>query len=132
MKKIGYLESQVSEIKELPKGFNIGYSNIYTTPKKMKVAVIPCGYMDGVNVKNDKDMFRMMDKIRYLLDSVKSFFKKQALYVKIKDSNCKILGRVGTYHVVCEMEDKDIKIGDTAIFSVNPKFVNANIRREYR
>lgn len=132
LKKIGYLESQVAEIKELPKGFNIGYSNIYTTPQNMKVAVIPCGYMDGVNVKNEKDMFRTIDKIRYLAENVKSFFKKQALYVKIKESNCKILGRVGTYHVVCEMGQKDIKIGDTAIFSVNPKFVNANIRREYR
>ena len=132
LKKIGYLEAQVSEIKELPKGFNIGYSNIYTTPKKMKVAVIPCGYMDGINVKNDKDMFRNIDKVRYLLDSVKSFFKKQAMYVKIKNSNCKILGRIGTYHVTCEIGQKDINIGDQVVFSVNPKFVDSNIRREYR
>ena len=132
LKKIGYLESQVSEIKELPKGFNIGYSNIYTTPQKMKVAVIPCGYMDGVNVKNDKDMFRTIDKVRYFAESVKSFFKKQAMYVNIKDSDCKILGRVGTYHVTCEIGQKDIQIGDLAIFFVNPKFVDSNIRREYR
>lgn len=132
LKKIGYLEAQVSEIKELPKGFNIGYSNIYTTPQKMKVAVIPCGYMNGVNVKNDKDMFRIIDKMRYLVESVKSFFKKQDLYVKINESNYKILGRIGTYHVVCNIEQKDIKIGDKAIFSVNTKFVDSNIRREYR
>lgn len=132
LKKIGYLESQVSEIKELPKGFNIGYSNIYTTPQKMKVAIIPCGYMNGVNVKNDKDMFRTIDKMRYLLDSIKIFFKKQAMYVKIKGSNCKILGRIGTYHVVCKIENKEVKIGDTAIFSVNPKLVDSSIRREYQ
>lgn len=132
LKKIGYLEAQVSEIKELPKGFNIGYSNIYTTSQKMKVAVIPCGYMDGVNVKNDKDMFRTIDKMRYLAETVKSFFKKQALYVNIKGNNCKILGRVGTYHVTCEIGQKDINIGDQAVFSVNPKFVDSNIRREYR
>lgn len=132
LKRIGYLEGQVSEIKELPKGFNIGYSNIYTTPRKMKVAIIPCGYMDGINVKNDKDMFRRIDKMRYLLDSIKAFFKKQAIYVKINNHNCKILGRIGTYHVVCDIEQKDIKIGDKAIFSVNPKFVDSNIRREYR
>lgn len=132
LKKIGYLESQVSEIKELPKGFNIGYSNIYTTPRRMKIAIIPCGYMNGINVKNDKDMFRMIDKMRYLLDSMKSFFKKQAIYVKINDHNYKILGRIGTYHVVCDIEQRDIKIGDRAIFSVNPKFIDSNIRREYR
>lgn len=132
LKKIGYLESQVAEIKELPKGFNIGYSNIYTTPKKMKVAIIPCGYMDGVHVKNAQDMFRAIDKIRYLVESIRTFFKKQAMYVKINERNCKILGRIGTYHVVCEMEQKDVKIGDKAVFSVNPKFVDSNIRREYQ
>lgn len=132
LKKIGYLESQVTEIKELPKGFNIGYSNIYKTPKKMKVAIIPCGYMNGVNVKNDRDMFRTIDKIRYLVQSMKAFMKKQAIYVKIKGSNCEVLGRIGTYHVVCDIGQKNIKIGDTAIFPVNTKFVDPKLRREYR
>ena len=132
LKKIAHLESEVTEIKELPKGFNIGYSNIYTTPKVMKVAIIPCGYMDSVNVKNDKDMFRTIDKMRYLAESIKSFFKKQDKYVNIKGSNCKILGRIGTYHVICDIDKKEIKIGDKAIFKVNTKFVDSGIRREYR
>lgn len=132
LKRIAYLEAKVSEIKELPKGFNIGYSNTYTTPRKMKVGIIPCGCMDGVNVKDDKDMFRTIDKIRDLVSDIKAFFKKKAIYVKINGSNCKILGRIGIYHVVCDIGQKDIKIGDTAIFSVNTKFVDSNIRREYR
>ncbi len=132
LKKIAYLESQVTEIKTLPKGFNIGYSNIYTTPKEMKIAIIPCGYMDGVNVNNGKDMFRRVDKMRYLLGSIKDFFKNQNQYVKIGGNNCKILGRIGTYHVACDISEKAIKIGDKAIFSVNTKFVDSAIRREYR
>ncbi len=132
LKKIGQLEGQVSEIKELPKGFNIGYSNIYKTPKYMKVAIVPCGYMDGINVKNDKDMFRTIDKIRYLVGNIKDLLKRQALYVKIGGINCKILGRIGTYHVVCDISQKDINVGDIACFSVNPKFVDSSIRREYR
>jgi len=132
LKRIGHLEAQVAEIKELPKGFNIGYSNTYITPKEMKVAIIPCGYMDGIHVKNGKDMFRTIDKLRYLVNSIKDFFKKQEMYAKINGSNCKILGRIGTYHVVCDIEQKDVKVGDTAIFSINTKFVDSNIRREYR
>lgn len=132
LKKIAYLESQVSEIKELPKGFNIGYSNTYKTKKDTKVAIIPCGYMNGVNLANNRDMFRIVDKIRYIVRDIKDSVKKQALYVKIGDYNCKILGRVGTFHITCDITNKNIKIGDKVIFNINPKFVDSNIRREYR
>lgn len=132
LKKIGHLESQVAEIKELPKGFNIGYSNTYKTTRKMQVAIIPCGYMDGVNIKNDRDMFRFIDKMRYLSETIKGFFKKQEMHVKIANQDCKILGRIGTYHVVCDITGKDIKVGNIATFSINTKFVDSSIRREYR
>lgn len=132
LKKIAYLESQVSEIKELPKGFNIGYSNTYETNKSTKVAIIPCGYMNGVNLANSRDMFRAVDKIRYIVRDIKDSMKKQALYVKIGDYNCKILGRVGTFHITCDITNKDINIGDKVIFNINPKFVDSSIRREYR
>ena len=84
LKKIGYLESAVSEIKDLPKGFNVGYSNTYKTKTETKIAVIPCGYMDGINIINNRDMFRTIDKLRYIVRDIKDFFKKQKIYIKIK------------------------------------------------
>lgn len=132
LKRIGYLESEVSEVKELPKDFNIGYSNTYKTKKVTKIAIIPCGYMDGMNVTNSRDMFRMIDKLRYIVRDIKDFFKKQAIYVKINDRNCKVLGRVGTYHITCDITGKEIKVGDKAMININPKFVNSDVRREYR
>ena len=131
LRKIGYLETQVSEIKTLPAKFNIGYSNTYKTKKETKIAVIPCGYRDGVNVTNDRDMFRMLDKLRYIVRDVKDFFKKQAIYVKIKDTKCKVLGRIGTYHIICDITGKDINVGDDVKIEVNPKFVDSSLRREY-
>lgn len=132
LKRIAYLESDVAEIKELPKGFNIGYSNSYKTKKDTKVAVIPCGYMDGVNVQNNKDMFRFIDKLRYVVIDVKDFLRNKSMYVKINGISCKILGRIGTYHIVCDITGKDINIGDTVEIAVNPRFVDSNLRREYR
>ena len=131
LKRIGYLKSNVAEIKTLPAGYNIGYSNSYKTKKETKVAIIPCGYADGFNVKADKDMFRFIDKLRYTLTEFKNIFRKQQLYVRINDKRCPILGRVGMFHVTVDITDKDVKINDEAIFEISPMLVDSSIEREY-
>lgn len=132
LKRIAHLEAEVSEIKELPKGFNIGYSNTYITNKKTKIALIPVGYMDGINIETGRDMFRYVDKLRYIVRDIKDFLKNQNMYVKIGDNKCKVLGRIGTYHIVCDITNKNIKTGEKAIININPKYVDSNVRREYR
>lgn len=132
LKKIAHLEANVAEIKQLPKGFNIGYSNTYQTKKETTVAIIPCGYSNGMNVKNNRDMFRMVDKLRYIVRDCKDFLKKQAIYANINGQTCKVLGRVGTYHVTCDITGKNVKIGDKVTFPINPQFVDSALRREYR
>ena len=132
LKKIGYLKANVSEIKELPKGFNIGYSNIYKTKKEMKVAIIPCGYADGLNVQTGVDIFRLVDKIRYFIGDFKNIFKRQQLFVDINKQKCPILGRIGTYHVTVDITGKNVKIGDEVVLSSTIKHVDSSIRREWR
>ena len=131
LRKIGYLKSNVAEIKELPKNFNIGYSNSYKTKRATKVAIIPCGYMDGVNINTGRDMFRGIDKIRYIVRDIKDALKKQQLFVTINNKKCPILGRVGTYHVTVDITGKNVKIGDEVIFNANLKHIDSSIRREW-
>jgi len=132
LKKIGYLESKVTQIKKVSKGFNIGYSNTYKTKKETTIAVIPVGYMNGINITNGNDIFRCVDKIRRLVGSIKALFKKQEIYVNIANKKCKVLGRIGTYHITCDITDKEIKIGDKVIFQINSKFIDSGLRREYK
>ena len=131
LKKVARLESQVTEIKDVPKGFNIGYSNAYKTKKKTKVAIIPAGYINGVDVQVGRDMFRIVDKFRYIVRDIKDVFKNQGHNVNINGLICEILGRIGTFHVTVDITGKDIKVGDKATFEVNTTLVNSNVERVY-
>ena len=132
LKKIGYLKSNVTEIKTLEKGYNIGYSNSYKTKKQTKIAIIPCGYADGFNVSVGRDMFRKRDRLRYIVRDIKDSLKKQDLFVEIKGHKCKVLGRIGMFHVSADITGKDININDEVILNVSPMYVDSCIRREYR
>lgn len=132
LKKIGVLQAEVAEIRVLPKNFNVGYSNIYKTKKQMNVAIIPVGHSDGFNVTSSNDMFRKRDKFRYLNNSIKSFLKKQSLRVKINGKSYNIIGRLGMYHSTVDIGEDEIKVGDKAIFEINPLYIDSRIRREYK
>lgn len=130
-KRVGILKSNVAEIKTLPKGYNIGYSNSFKTKKETKVAIVPCGYADGFNVIVDKDMFRKIDKLRYIVRDIKNVFKKQEIFVKINGERLKVLGRLGMFHVTVEITGKNVNIDDEVLFEVSPMFVDSKITRKY-
>ncbi len=130
-KKVGYLKANVAEIKTLPVGYNIGYSNSYTTKMETKIAIVPCGYADGFNVKVDRDMFRLIDKLRYIVRDIKDAFKKQQLYVTINEEKCKVLGRLGMFHVSVDVTGKSVKVSDEVRLEVSPMLVDCNIKRTY-
>ena len=131
LKSLGYLETKVTEIKEIEKGSYISYSNAYKTKRKTKVAIVPCGYTEGFNLTVDNDMFREIDKIRNISSATKDLFKKEKIIIKIADEDCEVLGRVGTHHIVCDITNKNIKIEDNVIMGINPKYVDSSVKREY-
>lgn len=131
LKKVGYLKSNVAEIKKVPKGFNIGYSNTYKAKKDLEIAIIPCGYMQAFHMDIQKDMFRPIDKIRYIVQDIKNLFKKQKITVDINGQECTVLGRVGTYHLTVDITGKNIKINDEVILHDKTKYIDSNIRREW-
>ncbi len=132
LKKIGVLRTNITEIKELPKGYNVGYSNTFKTKKDTKVAIIPVGYFDGYNVRNYPDVYRFIDKARYLYNDIKNFFKDKKLKVTIGDKKYRVMGKIGMYHMAIDItSNENIKINETIDLDINPLYVDSSIRREY-
>lgn len=126
-KKIGKLKTAISEIKTVPKGFNIGYLNIFKTKRETKIAIIPVGYMDGYNLGTKTDMFRIVDRLR----DIKQTIFRRNLEVVINERRYPVLGKVGMYHIALDITGSNLKIGDEVYLDVNPMHVDSRVRREY-
>lgn len=94
LKKIGELAVNVAEIRDIPKGFNISYSNTYKTKKDTKIAILPIGYLEGYNLSKNEDMFRTVDKIRTIVREIKGLFKKKKLTAIIKEKRYDVIGTI--------------------------------------
>ena len=132
LKKIGTLKTNIAEIKELPKGYNVGYSNAFKTTQNTKVAIIPVGYFDGYNVRNYPDSYRLIDKIRYLYNDIKNLFKDKRLKITIANKKYRVMGKIGMYHMAIDITgSENIKTNDNIELDINPLYVDSSIRREY-
>ena len=131
LKKIGELNSQVAEIKTLPKDFNVGYLNTYKTKKETNVAIVPIGYKDGYNMGAREDMFRTVDKLRNLKHTIHNLFTKQCLRVTINEKKYNVIGKIGMYHMTIDILDDNVNIGDKVRINVNPLYVDSKIKRVY-
>lgn len=131
LKKIGTFKAQISEIKTLPKNYNIGYSNTFKTKKETRVAIVPVGYFDGFNMGVQNDTFRLIDHIRNIYHDIKNVFKKNKITVTINDAKYEILGRIGMFHIAVDIKEDDIIVSDTVIIDAKPIYIDNKIRREY-
>lgn len=132
LKKVGNFICSISEIKELPKGYNIGYGNTYRTNKNTKIAIIPVGHNDGFETRNKRDNFNFIENLKSVAIEIKKIFKKENALVTIKDKKYKIVGRIGlNYSVIDITNSNDIKLTDEIILSDNILKINNQVRREY-
>ena len=93
------LYSRVISIKKVPKDVAVSYSRLFTTDKPTSIAVVSIGYADGYprSLSND-------------------------FYVYINNQKCNILGRICMDHMMVDVTDKNVKVGDIVeIFGDNIK-----------
>lgn len=132
LQRLGYLESQVCEIRNLKKGDKIGYSGTCELKKDSKVAIVEAGYSDGIGVTGPKDSVRKIDKLRNLKNALSLLAKDGTRYVEIKEKKYPILGRIGMKNLMIDVSNGDIQIGDKVKIDINLVLANQNIERILR
>ncbi len=95
--------AKVVNIKTLKKGEFIGYNCIFQADKDLKIALVPCGYFEGV-----------------------PRFSSNEGYAYFNDKPLRILGRVSMNLTALDATGTDIKLEDEIeIFSSNPQRLNS-------
>lgn len=130
--KIGWLEADVAELHELPKGHNVGYTNVYYTHRPTRTALVTAGLADGIGVSRGKDAFRIVDNARYIWHAVKDAFHPPIARCLINGKSVLTLGRIGLTGTVVDVTDIDCSVGDVARFEVNPLLVDSAVPRDWR
>ena len=95
----------------------------------------PMTFANGRVINNRFYNFGMQifcNQIRKQFEDVNDYASIKKFLDTLKDKTAKVLGRVGTYHITCDITEKDVNIGDKVTIDINPKFVNSDVRREYR
>lgn len=129
--RVGHMECEITSVKRLPKDSNIGYADIYRTPRDMTAAVVPVGHIDGFGLTKANDMCRPVDKLRYLVHAVKDFFRDTQIYGQLNGRRIPLAGRVGLANVVFDVTGVDCRPGDIVTLDVNPLMVDSGVAREY-
>lgn len=130
LRRVGVLESTIQEIKWLPKGYNIGYGNAYKTKEPLKVAVIPVGGADGLGLEKEKGLFRIIDKLRYILNDLR-LSKRNGLKCRVNGKAAAVLGRSGYTSLTIDVTNIDCKTGDKCEFEINPMYLSLAVERKY-
>ena len=130
LKRIYRCRVRVLQVRSLPKGSYVGYSNTYRTQQTTRVAVLPIGYTDGFGVQKKNDAFRFADYLREQYHLIKSFFRPDNM-VSFEGKPLKVIGKTSLQLTVVDIGSLPVKAGDVVDVSLNPLFASARMERVY-
>ena len=128
----GEVESEISEIRTLISGHNVGYGGVFKVRRKTRAAVIPVGYLSGIGLENRPNLFRLRDFIVHALCEFKNLVFRKRTCVQIDGAWAPVLGRICTNHLVVDVTDIDCGVGTKVSMDGNPMFCGNLLNVEYR
>ncbi len=127
LNRIGMLEAEIVETKDLPSGYSVGYNGKFKTEKPTKLAIIPFGHYDGFGIEKAPEEYNLHS----VLSTAKKYLKKQKICVSVNGKKFAVAGGIGLSHTAIDISGSDIKAGDVAKADISPLFVNPQIERIY-
>lgn len=120
LKKVGYAEASVEDVRWLPAGSTIGYGAAWKAKRPTRIAVLSVGWYHGFGTENGHDLFRVQDCLRGIAHYIKCLFTRRKLKVTIDGKEFPVLGRIGMLHTVIDITGSDVKLNDRARIAINP------------
>ena len=130
-RRVGRFETEIIDIRTLPKGANVGYGGVFRLKRRTKVAVIPVGTSDGVQIKKDYDTYRFFDILRYGFGVFKMLFRDNRVCVNVNGVVARAVGRVALTHTMVDVTGIECKSGDAVTLDISPLRVGATVTRVY-
>lgn len=131
LQRTGRLQSEIVEVRWLPKGASVGYGSAYVTRHPTRIAVIPVGSADGYMVEKVRICSKPSDYVRAMGSVVKAFFRGKRYYVSINGKRAPVLGHVGVSHTVIDVTNLECGPGTKVMLDASPMFVPPTIPRNY-
>ncbi len=125
LERIGYLETEVIDIKDFPCGWEMGYGGVEKLKRPTKVAFAGAGQREGVGLQPlvAPDMRSVLSKLKRL--------GKHPLEATINGHAYLVLGEPDLSLCLLDVTGSDVSIGDKVVFDPNPLMVPASVSREY-
>lgn len=120
LKRVGYCEATVEELRWFPTGHTCGYGAGWKAKKPTRAAVFSVGWYHGFGCEMGNDLFRARDCLRGIWRNLKGLIIKRSITVTVNGKKCKVLGHIGMLHTVVDVSKISCAVGDTAVFDINP------------
>lgn len=125
--RLGRLEAEVVDMKEVPAGYAVGYNGTFVTKRPTTIAIVPMGHYDGFGLTKEKENHNFHS----VLSALKQFLKKAHLTVTINGEAYPVIGEVGLSHTAVDVTGSSVQPGDIATCDLSPLLVNPRVPRIY-
>lgn len=126
--------ARVASVKEIPSGHSVGYGQAYKANGRRKIAVIPVGYVDGLQLEPVAKPAGIKELIKILAKAILRFFGYKTLqpHVFLKNGRGLIAGKVGMQLTMVDVTHiHDVQVGTVVSIPARRTSIGSLIPRIY-